>query len=88
MHLVHRPHLPHVVAITALGAMLAIVVTLALASSVGYLASSSRATSSLPSAPAASHHVRAPAWSVNPFNRFSSVLRAPALGPWAQPRPR
>jgi hypothetical protein len=88
MQLVHRPHLPRVVAVTALAAMLAIVATLATASSVGDLAFSSRTTSSLTSVPAASHHVLAPASSLNPLNRFSSVLRARVLEPWARSGPR
>ena len=88
MHALRRPHLSRAVALTALAAMIAIVLTLAFASTLSDLTSSpagafspSPATHPSLTASAAGGRTITPAWTLSPF---SSLLSTPIADPWAQ----
>jgi hypothetical protein len=88
MHVLQRPHLPRAITVTMIAAMLAIVLTLAMASTLrdhGLAPASARSatgagepatTAQLP--PSASPFTRSP---------FTSLLSAPVRQPWAQRGP-
>jgi hypothetical protein len=84
MHALHRPRLPRVIAVSLTAAVLAIVLTLAITSSVRDLGSAP--ASAGPAGPSATVSLSAsgarPAPS--PFTRspFSSLLSAPVASPW------
>ena len=77
MHALHRPHLPRMISVSIAAAILAIVISLALASSLSNVSrlnvtsvSAYRATPALAAAPDAV----APGWASNPF---ASLLSRP-----------
>jgi hypothetical protein len=78
MHVLHRPHLPRMISVSIAAAILAIVISLALASSLSNISrlnngtsmSAHRAAPALTGAPDAA----APGWASNPF---ASLLSRP-----------
>jgi hypothetical protein len=86
MHALHRPRVSRAIVVTIAAAVLAIVLTLAITSSVRDLGSAP-ASAGTPSAPG-TVSVAAPSarLATSPFTRspFSSLLRAPIVSPWAQ----
>ena len=78
MHVLHRPHLPRLISVSIAAAILAIVISLALASSLSNISqpangtslSAHRTASVLTGAPRAA----APGWASNPF---ASLLSRP-----------
>jgi hypothetical protein len=87
MHVLQRPHLPRAITVTVIAAMLAIVLTLAMASTLrdNGLAPVSARSATAAGQPAAT----AQAPSTSPFTRspFTNLLSAPVPRPWAQNRP-
>jgi hypothetical protein len=79
MHVLHRPHLPRLITVSIAAAIVAIVISLALASTVSNVGqpAESPSTSAHPTAPARAGALRAtPAgWASNPF-------AGPLLQPW------
>jgi hypothetical protein len=86
MYVLQRPHLPRAIAVTAFAAMLAIVLSLAMASTLRDhgLAPDSARSATAAGQPAA----RAQAPSSSAFTRspFTNLLSAPVPQPWAQTR--
>jgi hypothetical protein len=88
MHVLHRSHLGSAVAVTAIAALLAIVLTLAIASSLSdHAPPPAQPTASAPvqATPVQATPIR-PRPSKSPFTRspFSSLLTTPVKQPWAQ----
>lgn len=82
MHTLDRFHLPRVMTVTIIAAVLAIVLTLALATSVDDLASTAASPGSAGTLPQAPGTARG--WNLNPF---APMLSAPARLPRAPLQP-
>ena len=84
MHVLQRPHLPRAITVTAIAAVLAIVLTLAMASTLRDrgLAPASAGSANF----AGQTAVNAPSSGTSPFTRspFTNLLSAPVPQPWAQ----
>jgi hypothetical protein len=83
MHVLHRPHLPRLLSASIIAATLAIVISLALASSLSNITQPGSGTS-IPAhhsatAPASSSRTTVPPWASNPF---ASLLSRPVPPPW------
>ena len=87
MHVLHRPHVPRLVSVSMIAAILAIVISLALASTVNNISQPANGTSMTPhrTAPAVTSalHTNTPRWATNPF---SSLLSRPLPQPWPTAR--
>ena len=87
MHVLHRPHLPRVTGVSIAAAILAIVISLALASSLSNLSqpNDTMGTPARHTAPALTGvlHTTAPRWVSNPFG---SLLSRPLPRPWLTAR--
>jgi hypothetical protein len=87
MHVLHRPHLPRLISVSIAAAVLAIVTSLALASSLSSISQTANGTS-MPAhrtAPAVTGalHTNAPGWASNPF---ANLLSRPLPQPWLSAR--
>lgn len=87
MHVLQRPHLPRAITVTVTAAVLAIVLTLAMASTLrdhGLGPASARSATAAGQTAATSR-----AASNSPLTRtpFTNLLSAPVPQPWAQNRP-
>ena len=78
MHVLHRPHLPRMISVSVAAAILAIVISLALASSLSNIGQPPMGTSMsahrAAPAPTGAVHAAAPGWASNPF---ASLLSRP-----------
>ncbi len=78
MHVLHRPHLPRLVSVSIAAAILAVVISLALASSLSNIsqpgANSSMSAHRTATAPTSGLHPNAPRWASNPFASLISRL--------------
>jgi hypothetical protein len=87
MRVPHRPHLPRLISVSIAAAILAIVISLALASSLSNISQSANGTSmsSQRTAPAPTGALRttAPGWASNPF---ASPLSPPLPQTWLTAR--
>ena len=83
MHVLHRPHLPRPISVSIVAAILAIVISLALASSLSNISQPGNGTSMsghrTAPAPTSALHTTAPGWASNPF---ASLLSRPLPQPW------
>lgn len=88
MHVLDRPHLPRLISVSIAAAILAIVISLALASSLSNINRPSNVTGSPAhhTAPGLSTalHTNTPQWVSNPF---ASLLSRPLPQPWLTARP-
>jgi hypothetical protein len=83
MHVLHRPHLPRLITVSIAAAVMAIVISLALASSLSNVSQpgenpSVSAHRAVP-APTSALHTNAPPWVSDPF---ASLLTRPLPQPW------
>ena len=88
MHVLHRPHLPRLVSVSVAAAALAIVISLALVSSLSNINQPSNVTGgpahhTTPGLSTALH-TNAPRWVSNPF---ASLLSRPLPQAWLTARP-
>ena len=87
MHVLHRPHLPRLISVSIAAAILAIVISLALASSLSNInqPSNTAGTPAHRTTPglSAALHPTAPRWVSNPF---ASLLSRPLPQPWPTAR--
>ena len=88
MHVLHRPHLPRLLSVSIAAATVAIVISLALASSLSNIDQPGN-TAGAPARHAAialrnAVHMNAPRWVSNPF---ASLLSRPLPQPWLIARP-
>jgi hypothetical protein len=84
MHALHRPRLPRAMMVTFLAAILAIVLTLALATRLNDLTSTSTPTGQAGEPPALQAPAASPGWKLSPFK---PLLSARVALPWAPPQP-
>jgi hypothetical protein len=86
MHVLHRSHLPRLVSVSITAAILAIVISLALASSLSNINQPSDITSTpahhAAAAPPSALQTIAPRWVSDPF---ASLLSRPLPQPWLTP---
>ena len=80
MHVLHRPHLPRLISVSIAAAILAIVISLALASSLNTISETADgpAVRTVPALTSALHRT-APGWASSPF---ASLLSRPLPQPW------
>ena len=88
MHVLHRPHLPRLISVSIAAAILAIVISLARASSLSNISQPATGTSAPAHRPVPALtralHTTAPGWASNPF---ASLLSRPLPQPWLTARP-
>jgi hypothetical protein len=84
MHALHRPDVPRAMTATVIAAVVAIILTLALATRLNDLASTSAPTGAASPPTAAQASSTAYGWNVSPF---APLLSARAAVPWAPTQP-